>query len=171
MRPRGNRYWREVVIKINAPSTITEGRCRYCGLVSSPLMEHRETGVRLCKVTCYFLPWVRKITVEAMRKAAVVLEKVRRPGQAETDAEVLAAIRQAISKEWWSLMNLHALYDKPVSEVLEVLDRAIELDGGKVEILCMNPDDTLDGSGYSAELPVELSAPDCQYWIVKVVDK
>ncbi len=65
-RPKGNRYWKEVIIKINVPSTTTEGRCRYCGLVSSPVMEHRETRVRLCKVNCYFRPWVRKLVVKAL---------------------------------------------------------------------------------------------------------
>lgn len=70
--------------------------------------------------------------------------------KAKTDSEVLTAIREAISKEWWSTMNLHALYDKPVSEVVEVLDRAIVFADGskairmKVELLdeilaCKNP--------------------------------
>ncbi len=53
--------------------------------------------------------------------------------QAKTDSEVLTAIREAIFKRWWSLGNLRVLYDKPVSEVLEVLDRAIKLDGGRAE--------------------------------------
>ncbi len=91
--------------------------------------------------------------------------------QAKTDSEVLTAIRQAISKGWWNKDNLHVLYDKPMSEILEVLDRAIELDGGRVEIRCMNPDDTLDCIHGVERLPVELSAPDCQYWIIKVVKK
>ncbi len=61
--------------------------------------------------------------------------------KAKTDSEVLIAIREAISKEWWSTMNLHALYDKPISEVLDVLDRAIAFAAGskiirmKIELL------------------------------------
>ena len=55
------------------------------------------------------------------------LPRNRRDSQAKTDSEVLTAIREAISKRWWSVMNLHALYDKPVSEVLEALDRTIAL--------------------------------------------
>lgn len=86
---QGNRYWREIEAKIRpedyplakiveidgivaligpAPS-IPPGVpiCDYCGLVSSPIMEHRETRARLCKISCYSMLGLRRAVLQATR--------------------------------------------------------------------------------------------------------
>ena len=66
----------------------------------------------------------------------------------------------------------------PCTPYVDALDRAIAFAEkmknrlGDIEIRLMNPDDTLDykQSNELSERPIQLSAPDCQYWIIKRVD-
>ena len=43
--------------------------CDYCGHMGNflAIMEHRETGARLCMAKCYFLPRLRKEIVALQR--------------------------------------------------------------------------------------------------------
>lgn len=66
---RSNRFW-----------TLIKGegfRCSYCLVYSELGMKRRGLEVRLCLLSCYDLPWVRRVAVLSALEDKASLEKHR----------------------------------------------------------------------------------------------